>query len=178
MRGFTLIELLTVVLIIGILTAIALPWYQSAVDASRYTQLKALVHSVKNAAEVAFMQKGEYPTRLDMLDVSLPTQCTISENNPTFANCGKFYIDFMDGPDRNVVGSMNPSSSGYSTSGDYVAYVQWLNNSSFPQKQECRTPAGSTRMQKLCEGAESGVLDGVAGGEGTECPACQRYWLP
>ena len=71
-RGFTLIELLVVVLIIGILTAIALPQYQKTVEKSRATQAITLLRSVAEAQEVYYMANGEYATSFNDLDISIP----------------------------------------------------------------------------------------------------------
>lgn len=71
--GFTLIELLVVVLIIGILSAVALPQYTKAVAKSRVAAVIPLVKSVGTAREVYFMANGSFETdSCDNLDVDLP----------------------------------------------------------------------------------------------------------
>ena len=70
--GFTLIELLVVVLIIGILSAVALPQYNAAVEKSRLVRMMPNVKTVKNALEVYRLANGEYPPdRVSDLDVTI-----------------------------------------------------------------------------------------------------------
>ncbi len=83
-NAFTLIELLVVVLIIGILSAIALPQYRKAVMKSRFTQLKILVQSVVKAQELIYLENGSYTEELNALSISFPTPNSImSENGDT-----------------------------------------------------------------------------------------------
>lgn len=72
-RAFTLVELLVVVLIIGILSAIAVPQYKKAVTKSHLSTLKALVTPVSKAAETYRLINNHYPHQFDELDVQLPT---------------------------------------------------------------------------------------------------------
>ena len=71
-KAFTLIELLVVVLIIGILSAIALPQYQKSVIKSRVAGTMPMLKAIKDAQEVYYLDNSSYGWISDLsIDVPL-----------------------------------------------------------------------------------------------------------
>ena len=68
-QAFTLIELLVVVLIIGILTAIALPQYKKSIEKSRAVEAIEYIRNLKEAQRLYYLANGTFANTWDKLGV-------------------------------------------------------------------------------------------------------------
>ncbi|HHY60736.1 MAG TPA: prepilin-type N-terminal cleavage/methylation domain-containing protein [Clostridia bacterium] len=92
-KGFTLVELMVVVVIIGVLVAIAVPVYSNMTLRAKERACDANVRTIQSAVNAFYAEKNEYPENLKDLEDYLgqdELQCPVNgepyqidENNGT-----------------------------------------------------------------------------------------------
>ena len=142
-KGFTLIEVLVVVLIIGVLTAVAVPQYQKAVQKSRFNSLLPTAKSIASAEEVYFMEHGSYGP-LSELDVRLE-----GENMS------------VEGIESNQEAWLYVQGTHSHLPNNRLAI--YLNHSPFLAKEiHCEALVSDARAKSLCKDTLGGVFIGPA----------------
>ena len=69
-RAFTIIELLVVILLIGVLGAIAVPLYNTFVDKTSFSELNLAARNLAHAQEAFYLEGGRYAEDLNHLYIS------------------------------------------------------------------------------------------------------------
>jgi type IV pilus assembly protein PilA len=75
-QGFTLIELLVVIIIIGILSAIALPAFLNQANKAKQSEAKQYVASINKGQQAYFAENTAFGTSVEVLGLGLKTQTT------------------------------------------------------------------------------------------------------
>ncbi len=136
--GFTLIELLIVVLIIGILSAVAVPQYQKAVLKAQYSTLKDRTRTLAQAQQRHYLATGEYATELAELDVDFAITSELKQET-------SFYIYFSEGNHgtlcgKNIFGTKMRYSQNHE--GTYRVCVVYSTNENDIFHQLCKNETG------------------------------------
>jgi type IV pilus assembly protein PilA len=83
-EGFTLIELLVVIIIIGILSAIALPSFLNQAAKAKQSEAKTYVGSVNRAQQSYRIENASFASDISALEIGIPT--TTPHYNYAIAN--------------------------------------------------------------------------------------------
>jgi prepilin-type N-terminal cleavage/methylation domain-containing protein len=155
-KGFTLIELLVVIIIIGILSAIALPSFLNQANKAKQSEAKTYVGSMNRAQQAFYLERNGFTSTIGSLGLGIPTQ---TENYLYGISASAAAITETTG----VTNFAEPQSAAL------LPYVGAVNLGEDAQTSE------ATTLAILCESTTAGP--GVAlASYATSGPVCPADW--
>lgn len=139
-KAFTIIEILAVVLIIGVLAAVALPMYTHSVHKSKYSTLIATAKPIADANERHYTIHNAYVTDPEHLDINISESSSGSN------------IQLKSDNQYSYVSVSRPDLPG----NKYVIFQRYSNN--FPSEAHCEAAVNDAKANWLCEKGLQGTL--------------------
>ncbi|RAQ44898.1 pesticin [Arthrospira sp. O9.13F] len=150
--GFTLIELLVVIIIIGILSAIALPSFLNQANKARQSEARTYVGSINRAQQAHFMERGnQFASEIAALGLGIQS----STENYTYTLLVDNAAD-------------DPSAAGRAESQDttlldFAGFV-WVGDTEANERTTlailCESETGTTQVTDAAPGAGAQTADG------------------
>ena len=148
--GFTLIELLVVVLIIGILSAIALPEYTKAVEKSRSSEAMTLLRSFIQAQKMYKLANTQYTSDFTNLDLEMPN--IDAENKRFSTNDWVFTMEMHElYPSSFSIFAARAKDGTAITTGDYHYGILVRVEDDGSEIWKCRQSSGNPYMPQVCK---------------------------
>ena len=93
-KGFTLVELMIVIVIVGILAAVAVPIYQSNIKKAKMSECDAALGTIRTSLRVYFAEHGTYPANASGT-LATAAHLDINDNDlqGTYFNPGNYTVE-------------------------------------------------------------------------------------
>ncbi len=158
-KGFTLLELLIVVIIIGILAAIALPQYEKTVTKSKSAQMSEAVSSIAKAAQTFYMLHGSWQDSFEELDIDYAypknstSVCLSGLYGESFQKDNLEFVIHKNSSDTNPYNhiSVRFANGPYKCTG-FAFLLNYQNNPDLENRLLCYERLGNTRGSKNQKG--------------------------
>jgi len=115
-KGFTLIELMVVILIVGILAAVAVPIMRGRIDAAKWSEANASAGSVRTAVRAYIAEKGPTWNYADITGdlgtVGATLGFSATDLDGTYFNQEDYVISAVDGAAGTCVVTVTSTKSG------------------------------------------------------------------